>query len=150
MRSLQQWLDLYAQSHQHPTNKRIHWVAVPGILLTVVALLWWLPTPWQDPSLNWATLAVVPAALFYLRLSRVLGFSMIILLALCLMLVSWASQHLPLLEVALSLFVLLWIAQFIGHHIEGKKPSFFQDLAFLLIGPAWVVHQLLSRLGIRC
>ena len=36
-------------------------------------------------------------------------------------------------------FVLAWIGQFIGHLIEGKRPSFFKDLQFLLIGPAWLM-----------
>ena len=34
--------------------------------------------------------------------------------------------------------MIAWIGQFIGHKIEGAKPSFFEDLQFLLIGPAWV------------
>jgi uncharacterized membrane protein YGL010W len=47
------------------------------------------------------------------------------------------------------LFVLAWVGQFIGHRIEGKRPSFFQDLQFLLIGPLWLLADLYRRLGVR-
>jgi uncharacterized membrane protein YGL010W len=42
------------------------------------------------------------------------------------------------------LFIIAWIGQFYGHKIEGKKPSFFKDLQFLLIGPAWVFKKMFS------
>lgn len=50
---------------------------------------------------------------------------------------------------AVTIFVLAWIGQFIGHKIEGAKPSFFKDLQFLLMGPAWLLSFLYDRLGIR-
>ena len=49
----------------------------------------------------------------------------------------------------LILFVAAWIGQFIGHRIEGKKPSFFKDILFLLVGPLWILAFLYRRLGIR-
>ena len=48
----------------------------------------------------------------------------------------------------LSIFVITWIFQFIGHKIEGKKPSFLKDLQFLLIGPIWLLHFILKKIGI--
>jgi uncharacterized membrane protein YGL010W len=53
-----------------------------------------------------------------------------------------------LLYLAIGVFVVAWIAQFVGHHIEGKRPSFLTDLAYLLIGPAWIVAKLLRKAGI--
>jgi len=50
--------------------------------------------------------------------------------------------------VSLGIFVIAWIGQFIGHKIEGKKPSFLEDLQFLLIGPAWLLHFIYKKLGI--
>jgi uncharacterized membrane protein YGL010W len=52
------------------------------------------------------------------------------------------------LPISLVVFVLAWIGQFVGHRIEGKKPSFFEDLRFLLIGPLFVLGFLYRRLGI--
>ena len=42
-----------------------------------------------------------------------------------------------------------WIAQFVGHRIEGKKPSFFEDLQYLWVGPLFVLSHLFGRLGLR-
>ena len=43
----------------------------------------------------------------------------------------------------------LGASQFIGHAVEGKRPSFFKDLQFLLIGPIWLLSNLYRRVGIR-
>ena len=52
-------------------------------------------------------------------------------------------------QACLILFVVGWLFQFIGHKVEGKKPSFFEDLQFLLIGPAWLLAAIYRKLGIR-
>ncbi len=143
----------YGESHQNPTNKRIHWFAVPAIAWTVLALLWEVPTPAAFaavPYLNWATIVCVLAVLYYLTLSVPLALGMIAftLVALWLIILVKAAISLPLVWIALALFVVAWIFQFKGHQIEGKKPSFFKDVQFLLIGPAWLMHFLFRRLGI--
>ena len=53
------------------------------------------------------------------------------------------------LAVAGGVFVLAWIGQFVGHMIEGRKPSFFEDVKFLLVGPAWLLGFIYRRAGIR-
>ena len=50
--------------------------------------------------------------------------------------------------VAAAVFIVAWIGQFIGHAIEGRKPSFFEDVKFLLVGPAWLLHFIYRRAGI--
>lgn len=155
MQTLQQLLDEYGVSHRHPVNKTLHWICVPVIVWTVVALLWSLPYPaaWQVEGvpLNWATIALVLAQLYYFRLSLQLGFGVLMFNVFLLWLTSIAdaAAALPLWQIAVALFVLAWIGQFIGHAVERKKPSFFKDLQFLLIGPAWLLSFLYQRLGLR-
>jgi len=151
---VQQWLDAYGESHRHPVNKRIHWVCVPAIVLSLVGLLWSLPVPpaWLEwsPFLNWAALFLVAAILYYLFLSVTLAFGMVIFSVLLMSATYGLDQlPLPLWTICLAVFVLAWIGQFIGHEIEGKKPSFFQDVQFLMIGPLWLLAQLYQRLGLR-
>ena len=55
----------------------------------------------------------------------------------------------PLWASSLAIFVIAWVGQFIGHKIEGKKPSFFEDLQFLMIGPLWLLGHLYRKFGIR-
>lgn len=152
MRSVDEWLGGYSQDHRNPVNVVIHWVCVPLILWTAIALLWTIPVPAALGRTGlWAGVAMFAAMLFYWRLSRPLAFGMLLVFVVC-GLVSEALYRAldatALIEVAVAIFVLAWIAQFVGHHIEGRRPAFLTDLAYLLIGPAWLVAKLMRRIGI--
>src|SRR5271166_2158521 len=141
MRSVTEWLNDYGESHRNPTNKRLHWICVPVIVWCVIGLLWCLPAPsglrGALPAANWASLVVLAAFVYYAALSPRLALGALpVLLAML-----WSVDRLDrlgattLLGVCTVLFVIAWIGQFIGHAIEGKRPSFFKDVQFLLIGP---------------
>ncbi|HET6587659.1 MAG TPA: Mpo1-like protein [Oleiagrimonas sp.] len=152
MRSVNEWFDGYSRDHQHPTNRAIHWVCVPVIVWCVIALLWLIPVPTGYAQQGaWAVLAMFAAFLFYHRLSRNLGWAMaLVFIALALItagLHAWLGFS-GLLWLAVVLFVLAWIGQFIGHLVEGQRPAFLTDLAYLLIGPAWLAGKLMRRAGI--
>lgn len=153
-KSVTQWLDEYGVSHQHPINKRIHWLCVPLIMFSLLAILWDVPFPeigGESRLLNWASLLVVAAMLFYVYLSLPLAVGMFAAASLMLLAIA-AYERLelgPVWQVAVVVFVVAWIGQFIGHKIEGRKPSFFQDVVFLLIGPLWILSFIYRRLGIR-
>jgi uncharacterized membrane protein YGL010W len=152
MRRVDQWLRDYGESHQNRTNKRVHWICVPVIVWCVIALLWSIPTvaPWHA-YVNWGVLAVVAALLYYAVLSPPLALGALVLLLAMLASVAAVGQLgvATLWRVAVALFVLAWIGQFIGHRIEGRRPSFLKDLQFLLIGPLWLLADAFRRLGIR-
>ncbi|MFI2812714.1 MULTISPECIES: DUF962 domain-containing protein [Microbulbifer] len=153
MRTAEQWFAEYGESHQNPVNKAIHWLAVPAIYATVVGLLWEIPQPGFMAAiswLNWAVVALVPTLAFYLMLSFPVALGMAALSAVCFW--GWGVADrigIPVWQTALGIFVVMWVLQFVGHHVEGKKPSFFKDLQFLLIGPAWVIGFVYRALGIR-
>ena len=148
MKSVHAWLSEYGESHRNPTNKTIHWICVPLIVWSVTALIWSIPSP--AAWLNWAVLMAVLAQFWYIALSPRLSIGIGLFLALCLGLCWWIDTAFttPLWVVALTVFVLAWIGQFIGHHIEGKKPSFFKDLQFLLVGPAWLMGFVYRKAGL--
>jgi uncharacterized membrane protein YGL010W len=116
-------------------------------------LFWEIPTPQlmrNVPFLNWATLLVAGSMIFYLRLSPPLAVGMLIFSTAVMGGIA-AYERLgvtPVWQLALVVFLIAWIGQFIGHSIEGEKPSFFQDLQFLLIGPIWLLGFIYRRLGI--
>ena len=154
MKTVQQWFAEYGESHQNPTNKLIHWLAVPVIYFTVFGILWQIPMPFSlfaEQQITWPLLLAVPALVFYFSLSFAIGLGMTIFTTLVVWLIrlyqAEVSPDIWVLSVAL--FVIAWVFQFIGHKIEGKKPSFFKDLQFLLIGPAWLLGFILRRLGVR-
>lgn len=150
-RPIDRWFASYSGDHQDATNQKIHVVAVPLILWSVTALLWCIPVPGTlfGPG-TWAALAAYVAWMFYNRASRKLGYGMLLVLFGMLMLnlgIQRAFGMHVLLYAAIGVFVVAWVAQFIGHKIEGKKPSFLTDLVYLMIGPAWVLAKLYRKLG---
>ncbi len=151
-RSLQSLFNEYGESHRNAVNVVVHWCAVPLIYFSVVGFLMCIPAPayrYVDHYL-WALLATGAVWVFYMQRSFSIAVGMAIFSAACVLAGRWLDQHAawPLWAICLSIFLLAWIAQFIGHGVEGKKPSFLKDLLFLLIGPAWLMAKLYRRLGI--
>jgi uncharacterized membrane protein YGL010W len=87
-KSWDEWIEEYAESHQHPINRLTHAFGIPMIAVSIL---------------------LVPLSFF------VGG--------------AW--------RIALGLFVIGWILQFIGHAFEGKPPEFFKDYRFLFVGLRW-------------
>lgn len=137
MRSLDSWLEEYGESHQNPLNKKLHWICVPVIYWCVFGLL-------HSVSPFLSGLGVIITTVFCLTLSRHLTAGLLVVN----LFVLYSVWYMPnLLVISLVLFVLAWIGQFYGHHIEGKKPSFFKDLQFLLVGPIWILNSVYLSLG---
>lgn len=154
MRSATAWLDEYGASHRNPRNKLLHWICVPVIVVSVIGLLWALPVPLAfaeaSPWLNWGTITLAAGLIYYFALSPRLGIGMIPVLLAVAVCVRWLDGFAtPLWLLCLALFVIAWIGQFIGHVYEGKRPSFFKDVQFLLIGPLWLVAHLYKSAGLR-
>jgi uncharacterized membrane protein YGL010W len=153
MRSVADWLGEYGESHSNPTNKVLHWICVPPIVLAVMGFLWSIPVPAAfasiSPWLNWATLIGALACVYYAllspRLTVGIALAYIVLFAI---LAALNELPWPLWVTSLAIFVAAWIGQFIGHAYEGKRPSFFKDVQFLMIGPLWLVAALYRRLGV--
>jgi uncharacterized membrane protein YGL010W len=139
MRKVDRLFERYGESHRHPVNKAIHWVCVPLITWSLLALLW----AWS-PLAAYAFIGLAMA--FYLWLSVPIAFGMLAVAAAMIYPLTRLGDH--ALAVAVGVFVVAWIGQFVGHLIEGKKPSFLEDVKFLLVGPAWLLGFVYRRLGI--
>ena len=153
MRIIHDWFGSYSADHLNATNRAIHWVCVPAILWCVIAALWVVPVPAMIGRAGfWAFIAMFAAFLFYyFKLSRPMGLAMAVVFIVFSLVAELAYRALGprhLLMLAIALFVLAWIGQFVGHLIEGRRPSFFTDLAYLLIGPAWLAGKLMRRIGL--
>lgn len=151
MKTLHEWFEEYGVSHKNVTNKKIHYICVPLIFFSVVGLFMSIPNSILEPLsflhpvfANWAFVILVFVLLFYFRLSTVMGLKMLLFTAACLVGNYFIAQTLPLVWFSIALFAVGWIGQFYGHKIEGKKPSFLKDLQFLLIGPAWVIDNVIK------
>lgn len=140
MKTIEQWFSEYGESHQNKTNKLIHWVCVPSILFSIVGMIWAF-----SPVAAWAIMAAT--MLFYFKLSFKLSLAMIIVFATSAALSQALGAY--VLQASIVIFVVAWIFQFVGHKLEGKKPSFFKDVQFLLIGPLWCLGFLFRKFKIH-
>lgn len=146
----------YSKSHRNATNKFIHWFCVPLIFCSILGFISLIPSPHFCASYFGcisivSLVAVGLISLYYLRLSLLIGIVMILIMFL-------AEHFIYLTNISLgqqswilylSVFTITWVLQFIGHKIEGKKPSFLKDIQFLLIGPIWLLSFILKKTGIR-
>ncbi|MGI9280051.1 MAG: DUF962 domain-containing protein [Endozoicomonas sp.] len=140
IRTLNEWLEAYAESHQNPTNKLIHWVCVPAIMFSILGIIWSFST-------IAAFVAMAITMIFYFMLSLPLSLAIIGVYAAMAFIAESIGE--PLLMVSIAIFVVSWIFQFVGHKVEGKKPSFFEDIQFLLVGPLWCLSFLFNKWNLR-
>ena len=158
MRKIDLLFDEYGLSHRNATNKTIHWICVPLIFFSIIGLFWSIPAHYLQriidgkaaAFINWGTIALLIALAYYFSLSIPLFIGMMFAALAIALLCYFIDQvaPIPLWGVCLIIFVLAWIGQFYGHKIEGTKPTFFKDLQFLLIGPAWLMHFIFKKLQI--
>jgi len=151
MKTLNDQLSNYAAYHRDRRNIVTHFIGIPMIVLSVVVLLARPGFELAGLSLTPATLAVIAATLYYLRLDLRYGIVMGVLLAACL---AFAHTTAPLstgtwATLGLGLFVVGWVIQFVGHIFEGRKPAFVDDIMGLIIGPLFVVAEFGFLLGLR-
>lgn len=135
-------LQHYGLSHTHPVNEVIHFVAIPAIMLSLNGLLFAV-----HPAL--VLLLIAGSLVYYARLSWPFTLCMLLLSSVMLALVDAMDAAGVLVQSSVGIFIVAWIFQFIGHHLEGKKPSFFEDLQYLLVGPLFVLSKAFERLGVR-
>lgn len=146
MKTLSEHLIQYAHYHRDQRNIYTHFAGIPLIVIALFSLL-------SFEVLGGVTatqLLVVLSSLFYLRLSLLMGLVMLLFSISC----YFVAQQLVALESTTAwlgssvvVFILGWVLQFIGHYFEGKKPAFVDDLVGLLIGPLFVMAEVLFLLG---
>lgn len=146
--SLREKFDDYAVAHSHPTNQLTHKIAIPLIILHIVAMLdWWrlAAVPLLPGGLTAAYVALLAAGIWYLTADLVLGLPVLLFGLACIPI----GRALPPSAV-LTVAVLGWIIQLAGHAVwEKKSPSFFRNLEHALVGPIFMVALVTGRYRIE-
>ncbi len=156
MRDLSTFLHDYGDSHRHPVNQWVHIFCVPAIFVSTLGLFWLIPIgQWLGLEgaaaywVNGGTLLAVLCMPFYLRLSMGVSLLMLGWLTVSIAVVTLVDRSaLSLGWSALVVWLVAWAVQVWGHKVEGKKPSFTDDLVFLLVGPVFVSLELAYKLGL--
>ena len=140
MSVLTRLLESYEKNHQNPINEAIHIIAIPLIMFSILGM-----TAAFDIFLEYMLVGIV--IFYYLKLSKIAALLMLVWLLIYLGLVVLLKPY--IIEISILLFAFGWILQFLGHFIEGKRPSFFEDLRYFLIGPLFVAQKVISKFGIK-
>lgn len=153
MRPADEWLRQYGRHHNHDTNRLIHSLTIPFVVMSLVGLLWSLPVPETfdeaTPVLNWGTLFLMAAIVYYFIMSISLACGIIPFVIVLVFGVDWLQQlSLPLWLTSSAILSLAWTVQRIGHRIEGYQPPLIEDIQTTMIGPVWVLANIYKRLGI--
>ena len=150
-RPVDRFFAAYSDDHRHPTNQWLHVLCVPAIVWSLLALVYCIPLSAGLPTGSLAAVMAIASVAFWLWLSVPIGLGAAAMMAL-----SWgsvAALHAAfgttvLAVIGASVFVIAWVGPFIGHHIEGRRPSFFTDLVYLMIGPVWVLAKGYRKLSV--
>src|SRR5579859_1007356 len=151
MNTLTQQLSQYAAYHRDRRNVMTHFVGIPMILLAATILLARPTFIVGEWFISPALLIAAVLTLYYLRLDLRYGLVMGVLLTLSLAIAGEVADggRASWLAWGIGLFVVGWIIQFVGHHYEGRKPAFLDDVMGLAIGPLFVVAEAGFLLGLR-
>ena len=158
VRSIHRYIAEYEKNHQNPINVILHLICIPLIFFSTLGLIWAIPVQFHflgkyKDFANLATIVIGVVMYYYWTLSRIFFWVMLFTLGIfsyCIVqLEYWERDGGPAFWlVCLVLFILSWIGQFIGHKIEGKKPSFLTDFKLLLFGPLWLWGKVFNRFKI--
>jgi uncharacterized membrane protein YGL010W len=154
-KSVDQWFAEYGESHQNRANALLHWICVPMLFFSLLGFAWAIPVPapWEPvvPWFNWSLVAIAVAFGFYAWLSLPLAVGLLCFMSMChagLLRLDFYGRW-PVWAISLVLLVAAWTGQFIGHRIEGKKPSFLKGVLFQLIGPAWLMSRIYRAVRLK-
>ncbi len=148
-------LDEYNSFHTQPTNRLINYICIPLVSFGILAFVWSIPFPHFDflgkynGFINWASFLVAGIIYYYLRLSPLMSYAILFVLAIFSYLIVSLEKSFVLAQIGLVLFVVGNIGQLIGYRKEGKRPVFAQDLKFMAIAPMWLLSLLLKKLNLR-
>ena len=156
MRTQRQFLDEYRKTHSNPTNALVHTICVPIIIFASLGMLWTVPIGlWLGVGgayagwVNGATAVGLLTLIFYATLSvRAVLYMTATFIVCAAIIVAMQNAGLPVLWLSMAIWIAAWLGQFYGHHVEGAKPAFLDDIVFLLIGPLFIlekIHLLPSR-----
>lgn len=147
-------------SHQHPTNRLLHFICIPLMMFGLLALAWAIPFPQlkflaaYQGYLNWASFVIAFWVYYTLKRSPLLSYLMLFVLFAfsyaVMQLANWEQAGgIPLIWTATIIIALSAIGQFIGGSIEGNKKSFDDDRALFLITPIWALHGIFKKWGLK-
>lgn len=151
MAKLEKLLSQYAAYHLDHKNVITHFIGIPLIVFSVLALSAKASFLVSGYSITLALIIMLSSVIYYLSLDLIFGVIMALIFATAYPLALMVAEQSTFVWLGLSIgiFVVGWIIQFVGHFYEKKKPAFVDDLMGLAIGPLFVLAELVFLMGFR-
>jgi uncharacterized membrane protein YGL010W len=145
-------------THKQRANRLLHFVCVPLMVFGILTLTWAFPFPQlgflkaYNGYFNWASFVIAFWVYYVLKQSPLLSYIMLFIMFafsyLVMQLQNWdKSGGLPLIWTGTIIIALAALGQYLGSIKEGRA-SWQIDRKLFLIAPLWVLHQLMSRVGV--
>jgi uncharacterized membrane protein YGL010W len=153
MSETEDWLTRYGETHSEIASPLVYWAAVPMVVVGVVGLLWWLPVPEElykiSPVINWGTLFLMAATVYYFIISVPLAIGMLPFVIGVAYVHFWleTSPYSPL-SASVGFLVAGILGLLLGQRRDKPFVRLVQDLQMMMIGPAWLLSVLYRRMGI--
>lgn len=147
------WLGRYARNQQGLSLRPLYWLATQLLVLGLIGLLWALPVPAAltsiSPLLNWGSLFLMAALIYYFIISVPLAIGMLPVVIAIFAFEFWLAgigQWSRPGAAALTLAGLGGI--YLAHRQQGGLRAVFRDIQLLMIAPLWLLSRLYRKLGI--
>ncbi len=143
----------YAQAHRDHVNGVMHIIGNPIIFIGVVLPLCLVPVTVFGIHTTLAPVLVIPALLLWTVWDVALGLAIVVAAIPLLFIAAAIAGSVSIAAVfviAVTLFVLGWALQIIGHQVfEGKRPTLLDNPVQMLISPMYMFARLFIALGLR-
>lgn len=153
MSETDRWLDDYGTSHRNISHPAVYWVSVQLLVVATIGLLWAIPVPQEfadiSPILNWGTVFLLAAVVYYFIISLALAFGMLPFILAIVAFHVWL-QHSPYSALTASLGLTLGalLGLCAGHYRGDGLRGVLNDIQLMMIAPVWLLSRAYRRLGI--
>lgn len=153
MAPVDEWLDRYAEIRANRPSRAADWVTIPLLVMSLVGMLWSLPVPTafsgSSPVLNWGTLFLMAAVVYYFILSISLAVGILPFVLAVFAAAAWLDGlQTPLWLVSGALFAVAAAWQLLEFQRVGNPRHIVRYFQFLMIAPLWLLASIYRRLGI--
>jgi len=148
MKSAIEQLSTYKSVHLNKQNIKTHFFGIPMIIWSIAVLLGLLKFELMGVVVSLTTVVGIVVAIYYVALSRPLSLMAILIFGPLVYSANVFAETQNSWMIAIAVFVVGWVLQFIGHAYEKAKPAFVDDLNQLFIGPFFLISEIYFALGL--
>ncbi|VEE60955.1 Protein of uncharacterised function (DUF962) [Shewanella putrefaciens] len=150
MKSAVEQLSTYKSVHLNQRNILTHFVGIPLIIWSAFLLLATIRIPLgSGGDVSLGVILGAGVLVYYFRLHAKLAIGLALFIAPVVYTTELMADSPNAFWLAISVFIVGWIFQLIGHQYEKAKPAFVDDLNQLLIGPFFLMAEVYFLLGLE-